>query len=63
MFDVVETSNFPSEPPLELTAPEQLVDELASALRAAGTVKRLGSPGWSGGLMRPRHSVGTAIRP
>ena len=30
MFDVVETSNFPTEPPLELIAPEDLVDELAS---------------------------------
>jgi Domain of unknown function (DUF222) len=33
MFDVLETSNFPTEPLLELTAPEDLVDELASALR------------------------------
>ena len=33
MFDVVETSNFPTEPPLELIAPEDLVDELASAFR------------------------------
>ena len=62
MFDVVETSNFPSEPPLELTAPEQLVDELASALRSRDR-EEARSPGWSGGLMRPRHSVGTAIRP
>jgi hypothetical protein len=30
MFDVVATSNFPTEPPLELIAPEDLVDELAS---------------------------------
>jgi Domain of unknown function (DUF222)/HNH endonuclease len=30
MFDVVQTSNFPTEPPLELTAPEDLVDELAA---------------------------------
>jgi len=34
MFDVVETSNFPTEPPLELIAPEDLVDELASAFRS-----------------------------
>ena len=33
MFDVLETSNFPTEPLLELTPPEDLVDELASALR------------------------------
>ena len=33
MFDVVETSNFPTEPPLELIAPEDLVDELASVFR------------------------------
>ncbi|MDF2730861.1 MAG: hypothetical protein K0T01_2650, partial [Acidimicrobiia bacterium] len=33
MFDVVETSNFPTEPPLGLIAPEDLVDELASAFR------------------------------
>jgi Domain of unknown function (DUF222)/HNH endonuclease len=30
MFDAVETSNFPTEPVLELTAPEDLVDELAA---------------------------------
>jgi hypothetical protein len=30
MFDVVETSNFPTEPPLELTSPEDVVDELAA---------------------------------
>ncbi|HSO50955.1 MAG TPA: DUF222 domain-containing protein, partial [Acidimicrobiia bacterium] len=34
MFDVLETSNFPTEPPLELTAPEDLVDELAAAFRS-----------------------------
>jgi hypothetical protein len=34
MFDVLETSNFPTEPLLELTAPEDLVDELASAFRS-----------------------------
>ena len=33
MFDVVETSDFPTEPPLELVAPEDLVDELASEFR------------------------------
>jgi Domain of unknown function (DUF222) len=33
MFDVVETSDFPTEPLLELTGPEDLVDELASAFR------------------------------
>ena len=33
MFDVVETSNFPTEPPLELVAPGDLVDELAAAFR------------------------------
>jgi hypothetical protein len=33
MFDVVETSNFPTEPLLELTAPEDLVEELASSFR------------------------------
>ena len=32
MFDVVETSTFPTEPLLELTSPEDLVDELAAAL-------------------------------
>ena len=34
MFDVLETSNFPTEPPLELIAPEDLVDELAAAFRS-----------------------------
>lgn len=34
MFDVVKTSNFPTEPLLELTASEDLVDELASAFRS-----------------------------
>jgi len=33
MFDVLETSNFPTEPPLELIAPEDLIDELAGAFR------------------------------
>ena len=34
MFDVVETSNFPTEPPFEAIAPEDLVDELAAAFRS-----------------------------
>jgi hypothetical protein len=34
MFDVAKTSNFPTEPPLELVAPEDLVDELASEFAA-----------------------------
>ena len=34
MFDVLETSNFPTEPPLELIAPEDLVDELAAAFHS-----------------------------
>jgi Domain of unknown function (DUF222)/HNH endonuclease len=33
MFEVLEASNFPTEPPLELTPPEDLVEELASAFR------------------------------
>ena len=33
MFDVLETSDFPTEPPLELTAPEDLVEELNAAFR------------------------------
>ena len=39
MFDVVETSNFPTEPPLELIAPEDLVDELASEFAARERVE------------------------
>jgi hypothetical protein len=34
MFDVVETSDFPTEPPLELVAPEDLVDELVTTFRS-----------------------------
>ena len=39
MFDVVETSNFPTEPPLELIAPQDLVDELASEFAARERVE------------------------
>ncbi|MET0696975.1 MAG: DUF222 domain-containing protein, partial [Acidimicrobiia bacterium] len=39
MFDGVETSNFPTEPPFELIAPEDLVDELASVFAARERVE------------------------
>ena len=50
MFDGIDTSNFPTEPPLDLCAPEDLVDELAAVMvrrdrveaRAAALLARVG---------------------
>ena len=71
MFDVLETSNFPTEPPLELTAPEDLVDELAAAfhrreredsriatlLREVNQTKAFGRDGYSSLTQLLKHRM------